>query len=165
MRRIDKNTKRKAIIIWLLIIVALFYSLLSCSPAKRLNRLQDKHPYLFEKKMDTITVHDTTEIMIPGVKFDSSFQLFQMSTPGGINFSKEHFNLHLFHDTITNYVTVDANVDTVYKPVYTTLKVPYNRYIVEPAKNQFIKVIKAIFWLILLIATLLFVINFFKKRK
>jgi len=161
----DKNAIRKALFIWILIIIALIYSLLSCSPVKKLNRLQKNHSYLFEKKIDTIKIYDTSKIVIPGVKLDSTFPLFKMSAPGGISFSKENLHINLFHDTITNYIELDAQVDTVYRFIYREIKIPYNRFVVDPPENLKSRYIIIVYLIIFLIPILLLSIYLFKNRK
>lgn len=161
----DRKMKRRAIFFWILILIAFIYSLIACTPVQRLNKFQKKHPYLFEKKIDTLTIYDTTEVILPGVKFDTTFKLYQMSTPGGLTLNKDHFHLHIFHDTITNNVNVDAKVDTIYQPVYKVIKVPYNQYIVDKPKPWVERNKNSISFLLILAIVIYITVKIYQKQK
>lgn len=139
----------------------------SCSPVKKLDKLQRNHSYLFEKKMDTLNFHDTTEIVVPGYKFDSTFPIFKLAQPGGITYSKENFKLNIFHDTITNVVNLTGSVDTVYLTKIKEIKVPYNRYIVDAPKNNidWKTVLNGISLVILLYWMFLYWFFYYRKNK
>src|SRR5690625_2942785 len=122
-------------LIWIAIIIMLAISMCSCSPVKKLDKLQRNHSYLFEKKMDTLNFHDTTEIVILTYQLDSTLPNFKLTQSRSITYSKENFKHNLFHDTITNINKLTNSVDTVYLVKVKEKKVPYNRYIVDAPKN------------------------------
>ena len=51
------------------VVVFLMLLAIACSPAKRLERLVTKHPYLFNQRTDTVV--DTFTVVIPTVKLDT----------------------------------------------------------------------------------------------
>lgn len=122
-------------LIWLIIIALFFFFQCGCSPVKKLHRLQKKYPYLFTAKMDTVTVRDTTSIMMPGIKYDTNFPLFKIQQPGEIALtSKEGLKIILSNRNDTVYVS--ATTDTVYKTIIKEIKVPYTKY--ETVKPDFV---------------------------
>ena len=84
------------------------FSLISCSPQKRLARLLKKHPELLIA--DTIKIKDT--ILVPGIKIDTFFH--KSALKDTIKFSKEKLKLKLFEFNDTIYVNADVKPDTVY---------------------------------------------------
>lgn len=114
----------------LFLIIALIL-LQACSPAKRLERFHKNHPFLFEAKIDTITIHDTINVTIPGIKIDTSSPLAWLFRPQGISINKESEHIHLKGDTITKKIYIQAHRDTIFKTIYKEKKVPVTKYIVK----------------------------------
>lgn len=127
--------KRKiihAIIGWMLIIIIMLFLLISCSPSKRLIRLQKNHSYLFEHTMDTVKVLDTTEFVYPGVslkeKYSESSFLKNIYTPRGLQLDKDLLHIKIKGDPLTDTIYIEADVDTIKEFIIKEIEVPYKVY-------------------------------------
>ncbi len=127
----------------LLILLALLIT--ACSPAHKLQRLQNKHPYLFVKH--EVTISDT--VFIPAVQIDTTLKLQSIKKP--IKIENNGLQLHIIPE-VNNY-------DTTYKIV--ALSEP-NQIILEkkinieipnenvlPQKKHFFSTINEIFMLLI----------------
>ena len=109
--------------------------MVGCSPQKRLDRLVEKHPYLFKSRIDTVV--DTVVIITPTVKTDTIFS----SVPGDtVTITKDKLTVKyvkLAGDSV--YIEGECKSDTVVKVV----KLPCEQLVVEsnPYKRLFGKTI------------------------
>ncbi len=111
------------IAIW---VFALLIMLSSCSPIKRLERMQKRHPTLFDRKNDTIIIMDTVKIEIPGQTLSASKSLNDFLNHDTISLKGEGLEtkVYLYNDT----VFVKTNLDPIIKEVVRTIEVPYIKY-------------------------------------
>lgn len=139
-------------VIWLTLVL-----LASCSPVKRLERLQNNHSYLFNRKLDTITVNDTILVTIPGIKIDTFFSILQLKKDT-VFIEKNNLKTKLWMKNDT--VFVDSGCDTVYQYVYREIKVPYvkNEAAVQKEKSLPEKISAAILLLAYLVGVMSFII-------
>ena len=95
-------------------------ALLSCSPAKRLQKLVKKHPHLIQN--DTVKVIDT--ILIPTIQIDTTTIFIPHKTVEVIN--NEKVRLQYRYDTITReiYHEVECKGDTLVREIL----VPVEKY-------------------------------------
>ncbi len=94
-----------------------------CTPQKRLDRLVRKHPYL--SRVDTVTVTDTFQVMVPGIRSDTNFQkaTFLSAIRDTMLLQKEQLTVKIYE--YRDSVFIEAQCDTVYKTVVREIKVPY----------------------------------------
>lgn len=97
----------------------LSYVLFGCDASKRLNRLVKNNPEL--KRTDTLTIHDTTTVIIDGVKVDTLIS--NTTTKDTIIITKEHLTIKTFVTDSTIYISGEC--DTILKTVFKTIEVPY----------------------------------------
>lgn len=128
----------------------------SCSPIKRLNRLQKRHPYLFEIAMDTVLVKDSFQVVIPGTEIDTAVTLVQLRDTVFISKDNLHVKAYYFRDTL--FLT--AKSDTIFKDVVREIKVPYNKYIYKPKPRDKLRWND---WIQLLLILIGIYLIFFKK--
>lgn len=111
-------------IFWLLILLGVATSITSCSPLKRLERLEKRHPYLFEKITDTITITDTIRVTIPGTQIDTFVHYSRLIDT--VIIEKNGIKTTVWQKGDT--VFVNTKQDTIYISVPYTKKVPVKRY-------------------------------------
>jgi hypothetical protein len=96
--------------------------LVSCSPVKRFNRLIDKYPYLVQT--ETITIHDTVEVIVPEVKHDTSF--IDKTLYDTVYVDKDRLKIKLWKVFDTLYVEGECETDTV--TVVREVEIPVKYY-------------------------------------
>lgn len=131
---VDNNFKKHpwlTIIGWLVIIALLILVCVTCTPIRRLERLQQKHPYLFNRQNDTIKLKDTVYWEYPLKPLDTSMQLNRIYQPMGLDFYYNGIPFNLKGDTVTNTILVHAPKDTIRQTVTREIKVPYTKYVTE----------------------------------
>jgi len=114
------------LIAWL--ITSVFVLLFSCTPQRRLERLQSRHAYLFNQVSDTIRIQDTVNVMIPGTAVDTFFAVRDLHDT--VYFAKDnlHVKAYVYNDTLY----LEAKTDTIFKTVTRELKVPVTKYVYSP---------------------------------
>jgi hypothetical protein len=105
---------------YLFIIALLILS--SCSPVKRFSRLIDKYPYLLTS--DTVTIHDTVNVIVPQVVHDTSF--IDNSLYDTVYIDKERLKIKLWRVMDTVYVEGECESDTI--EVIRQIEVPVKYY-------------------------------------
>lgn len=113
-------------LLYILLILAFFLSCSSCTPIKRLNRLQKKHPTLFNRENDTVRLVDTIQIMIPGTTADTNLSILQLMKDT-VTIYKNGVTTKLFIYKDTLYL--QNQTDTIYKTIIRKIDVPYKRYV------------------------------------
>lgn len=155
----SKNKFR--IFAWIIILIGVIYCLVSCSPINRLNRLQNKHPYLFTSKTDTILHRDTIQVVVPGTQIDTSVHFLNLIDTVVITKNGLTTTVWLKGDT----VHIHSGNDTVYIDVPYEVKVPYTKYEVAPAppKKPFLWWLGPLFeWLVLI--AIVYLLFFWKPK-
>lgn len=137
--------------------ILLFFS--SCTPQKRLNRLIKRHPYLLQEQQ-TIIVHDTLEIMIPGTKVDTFFSVKQLIDT--VVFTKENLTVKTW--IVNDTVYTSAECDTIYKTVIREIPVKTSKVIYRKPRDGLIIWLLIIAVLIGLIAIVRSVYKYYFKR-
>lgn len=154
-------TKKQTIISWIIILVLLLITLFSCSPLKRLERLQKHHPYLFEAKIDTLKYVDTVKITIPGVHVDTA--VHQSRLIDTVVIFKDNVKTVVWQ--VNDTVFVDTKVfdrDTVF--IYRK-DIPVTRYHVEPPKKTLKKEIMELLLITFFLILPIFIILLLLKNK
>ena len=139
--------KYSKLLFWLLVLL-LIVLMCNCTPVKRLEHLQKRHPYLFTAKTDTLFIKDTVRFMIPGVRADTVVNYAQLTDT--LYMDKDRLHIRVVRIPMFDSVYIYGACDTIYKTVYRELKVPYNKYEVKPPankKNKRSAVINGIFFL------------------
>lgn len=132
--------------------------LFSCSPLRKLERFEKRHPYLFNREIDTLRITDT--VTVPGVKKDTA-----------VSFQNLHDTVTIIKEQLRVKVWYDKNTDTVYisgecEPVeiIRELKIPYTKNeIYRRARDGLIWGIVTASFLCLI--ELLFIIYLLKRKK
>lgn len=136
-----------------LLFISLFL-LIGCSPAKRLDRFQKNHPYLFETVTDTvtITIHDT--IHTETVRTDTIFHI-DFDT---VRIEKEKLKIRLIRQNDTIFVDGECVGDTVY--VTEEIEVP-----IESTQPKRQEKDNTNWWIALAIASMFFITFIIYKFK
>ena len=137
------------------VVLALLLFLSSCTPQRRLNRLLKRHPYLLQEQQ-TIIVHDTVTVTIPGTKVDTLFSISELRDT--VYFSKEQLHVKTWIKNDTVYI--QAECDTVTKTVIREIPVKTNKFIYRKPRDGLI------LWLIVIAALIgisVIAISAFKK--
>jgi hypothetical protein len=155
------ENKKLAIILWILIIIGAIYCLFACTPTQKLYRLQKRHPYLFEAKIDTLLHKDTINVTIPGLKLDTIIHYKQLFDT--VVIEKDNIKTTIWQINDTVYLNTIA--DTVYIEVPYEKKIPYTKYVtIKQSKlDRISEVLKSIFILILIAALIFVIIDWIKR--
>ena len=127
---------------WQLLYLILFFT--SCTPLQRLERMQHRHPYLFESK----EIRETVQVIVPEVKLDT-ITLLSADT---ITITKDRLQIRYrtLHDSI--WLEGKCEADTIYKEVI--IQSPQTpKYSAKPRN----------YWVFILIALVLILLISFKK--
>lgn len=106
--------------------------LLSCSPAKRFNRLITKYPYLLTT--DSVVVHDTIRVVVPEVKVDTVVDV--QSLYDTIFIQQEQLKVKVWMDR-EKKVYIQGQCDTVYIDKVITRTIPVKYYEKPKVKTTF----------------------------
>lgn len=132
----------------------LFLSLLvlvSCDPVKRHAKLVEKYPYVH--KDVTQVIHDTTTIVVPEIKHDTTFiRTKQVDT---FIIQKERLRVEIRKHYDTMYVDAECMSDTI--TIYKQLVVPMY------ASEVYAKRYGWIVWIFVFIFLIALILSFFKK--
>lgn len=126
-----------------LVAFLLFLYLSSCTPQRRLDRFQKRHPYLFNKANDTIRLSDTVKVMIPGTAVDTFLTIQDLHDTVFIQKDNLNVKAYIYHDTLF----LSASTDTIYKEVIRNIKVPYTKYVHTPKPRDKLRTL--IFWIVM----------------
>ncbi len=133
-----------------LLIAVLIFSLLSCSPQKRLNRILKKHPEL--RQLDTLTIRDTT--VTERVQIDTLFKPGKDTTIFKEGKATVKFLYKKEIDTV--FLDVICDADTIFKEIKVPVNIPHTE---ETTGEK----LKSLWWVWLIIAGSLIAILVFKK--
>jgi len=134
----------------LTLLIALI-TLVSCDPVKRHNRLVDKYPYVHRDV--TQVIHDTTTIIVPEIKHDTTF--IKTKEIDTFIIEKERLKVVIRQHFDTMYVDASCESDTI--TVYKEITVPM--YVSEKHKNKY----GWIWWIVIFVLIIAFLLYLFKK--
>lgn len=113
---------------WLLIFTTLFLLMCSCSPVKRLQRMQQNNPYLFKRYQDTVKIYDTTKLTILPIYADTAVNMNRLFDT--VTIYKDHLKIKVWQKTDTLYI--EGKTDTLVKTITKEIAVPVIKYITPP---------------------------------
>jgi hypothetical protein len=114
--------------------------LTSCSPIKRLNRLQKNHPYLFTNIVDTVKV--PVNILVPKIEHDTVFK--HTYSKDTVTLIKDRLTIRYFNNGDTVYLS--GKCDTL--TIRDTVTVIQNKYVVPEQKNKPFPIVTIILFVI-----------------
>lgn len=129
--------------------ILLFFTILSCSPVKRFNRLIERHPELITS--DTVTLVDTIRVIVPEVKVDTVVSV--QSLLDTIYLEQEQLKVKVWMRG--DQVFIQGKCDTVYVDKIIERKIPVKYYKKEITFSDVMQYIFKSVWI--LFAMLLFV--------
>jgi hypothetical protein len=132
-----------------LYILALFFTITSCSPVKRFNRLIERNPELITS--DTVTLLDTIRVIVPEVKVDTVVSV--QSLLDTIYLEQEQLKVKVWMRG--DQVFIQGKCDTVYVDKIIERKIPVKYYKKEITFSDVMQYIFKSVWI--LFAMLLFV--------
>jgi hypothetical protein len=132
-----------------LYILALFFTITSCSPVKRFNRLIERNPELITS--DTVTLVDTIRVIVPEVKVDTVVSV--QSLLDTIYLEQEQLKVKVWMRG--DQVFIQGKCDTVYVDKIIERKIPVKYYKKEITFSDVMQYIFKSVWI--LFAMLLFV--------
>lgn len=109
-------------------------TLLSCSPAKRFNRLITKYPYLLTT--DSVVVHDTVRIVVPEVHTDTVVTLKELTDT--VVLTKDRVTVKAWYVPKEKKVYLQGKCDPVYITKVVTKKIPVKYYEHYPWWKKFL---------------------------
>jgi hypothetical protein len=119
----------------LLLILSFFFA---CTPQKKLQRLQNRHPQLFE----SVTITDTLTVITPNYITDAVL----VRTNDTMKVRESKINLDLFITDTTIYYQIECKSDTIRVPY--EVKCPLTA---KKHKKNYIKYLVLIFLILLLL--------------
>lgn len=108
--------------------------LLSCSPAKRFNRLITKYPYLLTT--DSVVVHDTVRIFVPEVHTDTVVTLKELIDT--VVLTKDRVTVKAWYVPKEKKVYLQGKCAPVYITKVVTKKIPVKYYEHYPWWKKFL---------------------------
>lgn len=146
------NKKIRTLLFFIILI------LFSCSPLRRLENLERKHPYLFNREIDTLRIKDT--VTVPGVKKDTVVPFDRLVDT--VTIIKEQLRVKVWKDKNTDTVYIFAECEPV--EIVRDLSVPYTKNVSYRRPRD------GLIWGIcivslLCILELLFIIYLLKRKK
>jgi hypothetical protein len=132
-----------------LYILALFFTITSCSPVKRFNRLIERNPELITS--DTVTLVDTIRVIVPEVKVDTVVSV--QSLLDTVYLEQEQLKVKVWMKG--DQVFIQGKCDTVYVDKIIERKIPVKYYKKEITFSDVMQYIFKSVWI--LFAMLLFV--------
>ena len=132
--------------------------LFSCSPLRRLENLERKHPYLFNREIDTLRIKDT--VTVPGVKKDTVVPLARLDDT--VTIIQDQLRVKVWKDKNTDAVTISGECEPV--EIVRDLSVPYTKNVSYRRPRD------GLIWglctsLFLCVIELLFIIYLLKRKK
>lgn len=123
---------------------------LSCSPAKRFNRLITKHPELLVQ--DTLLIRDTITLYVPEVHTDTVVTLKELTDT--ITLTKERVTVKAWYIPKEKKVYIQGKCDPVYITKIVERKVPIKYYEKYPWWKKLLGNLLAIFIIFVIVYTL-----------
>lgn len=123
---------------------------LSCSPAKRFNRLITKHPELLVQ--DTLLIRDTITLYVPEVHTDTVVTLKELTDT--ITLTKERVTVKAWYVPKEKKVYIQGKCDPVYITKIVERKVPIKYYEKYPWWKKLLGNLLAIFIIFVIVYTL-----------
>ena len=123
---------------------------LSCSPAKRFNRLITKHPELLVQ--DTLLIRDTITLYVPEVHTDTVVTLKELTDT--ITLTKERVTVKAWYVPKEKKVYIQGKCDPVYITKIVERKVPIKYYEKYPWWKKLLGNLLAIFIIFVILYTL-----------
>lgn len=114
---------------------------LSCSPAKRFNRLITKHPELLVQ--DTLLIRDTITLYVPEVHTDTVVTLKELTDT--ITLTKERVTVKAWYVPKEKKVYIQGKCDPVYVTKIVERKIPVKYYEKYPWWKKLLNNLLAIF--------------------
>lgn len=114
-----------------ILVFALFVA--SCSPIKRLERMQKRHPYLFTAQTDTLFINDTIPVIIPGTTIDTSVSVSSVETDTAI-FEKDGLTVKAWIKNDSLNISAENKEKTI--PVVYQKKVPVKKYVLPKPRDK-----------------------------
>ena len=147
------RTTNIILLILFLAIITLISS--ACSPIKRLERLHKNHPYLFTNAKDTITIHDTVEVITPHLRVDTVFS--EVKEIDELNIKKDKLSVKIVkkHDAL--HVDAECKSDTIYVPH--TVEVVVDKYVLPELKYNWYRLL----WIPVVLLVLFILYRLLKK--
>jgi len=107
----------------------------SCSPLQKLNRLQNRHPQLFEQTKDTVVHTDTISVNVPQIELNTKIPLAEIPEKDTAELQTENGKISLYKRQDTLFIK--AKTDTITLKVPYKVEVPVTRYkVVEAPKKK-----------------------------
>lgn len=152
-----KKTAKILLITLLFVYVLSCLILASCSPIKRLERFQKRHPYLFVNRVDTILIRDTIKITIPGTKIDTAVPVAKLRDT--IVITKDNIRTVVYQHNDSVFITTTA--DTVVQLV------PFEKQVTISNKEPYRKPRDGLrVWEVVVLTLILsIIINIYRYRK
>mgnify|MGYP006146632569 CR=1 FL=1 len=160
---------RFTLISWIVIIILIFISIVSCSPgryfspAKRLERFQYRHPYLFEKIQDTVPYFDTLKISIKEASLDHSILRPGINKNDTILIENDRLSTRLIFTEDSLHVSTKSKEYDTLVPIY--VEIPVNRYLPYRLPRDGLRNWHWFIFGLILGAFILFVILFMTSKK
>ncbi len=118
------------------IYIAIAIVISSCSPKARFTRLIDKHPYLLTT--DTVTVHDTVEVIVPKVQVDTVVEFSELHDT--VFLEKEQLKVKVYIDR-EKKVYIEGRCDTLTIEKIIERKIPIKYYERNPWYKRLLSIV------------------------
>ena len=142
-----------------LYILALFFTITSCSPVKRFNRLIERHPELITS--DTVTLVDTIRVIVPEVKVDTVVSV--QSLLDTVYLEQEQLKVKVWMKG--DQVFIQGKCDTVYVDKIIERKIPVKYYQKEVTFSDVMKYLYKTIWILFVMLLIIYIIyRFLLKR-
>jgi len=107
----------------------------SCLPLQKLNRLQTRHPQLFEQTKDTVVHTDTISVNVPQIQLNTKIALAEITEKDTAELQTENGKISLWKVQDTIYIRAKTIEKTLRVPY--RVEVPVTRYkVVEAPKKK-----------------------------
>ena len=139
--------------------ILLFFTITSCSPVKRFNRLIERHPELITS--DTVTLVDTIRVVIPEVKVDTVVSV--KSLLDTVYLEQEQLKVKVWMKG--DQVFIQGKCDTVYVDKIIERKVPVKYYQKVTTFSDVMKYLYKTIWILFFMLLIIYIIyRFLLKR-
>ena len=132
--------------------ILLFFTILSCSPVKRFNRLIERHPELITS--DTVTLVDTFRVVVPEVKVDTVVSVESLLDT--VYLEQERLKVKVWMKG--DQVFIQGKCDTVYVNKIIERKVPVKYYQKETTFSDVMKYIYKSLWILFVLLLIVYII-------